>query len=100
VADPPYGINFNSNHRKSSYLKTTNGIANDGIHNEEFLSDVVDELNRVLKPNSHVYWFTRWDKVQSQQPLLERYFKVKNSLIWMKNNWSMGDLGGGLRWTV
>ncbi|NHN31147.1 DNA-methyltransferase [Paenibacillus agricola] len=94
IVDPPYGINFHSNYRKSSMLKTTGGIANDGIDNAGFLAVVIDEIYRVLKPNAHIYWFTRWDKVTEQQPLLERQFTVKNSLIWMKNNWSMGDLFG------
>lgn len=93
VCDPPYGIDFNSNYRKNSTLKTTKGIANDK-DNTLFLEEVIDELNRVLKDNSHIYWFTRWDKVSEQKPLLDKHFKVKNSLIWMKNNWSMGDLFG------
>ena len=93
VCDPPYGIDFNSNYRKSSNLKTTKGIVNDK-DNKHFLEIVVDELNRVLKDNSHLYWFTRWDKVAEQKPLLDKHFNVKNSLIWMKNNWSMGDLFG------
>lgn len=94
IVDPPYGIDFRSNHRKTSTLKTTAGIANDGKDNAGFLADAIHELYRVLKPDAHIYWFTRWDKVPEQQPLLERYFHVKNSLIWMKNNWSMGDLFG------
>lgn len=93
ICDPPYGIDFNSNRRKNSTLKTTKGIANDK-DNTLFLEEVIDELNRVLKDNSHIYWFTRWDKVSEQKPLLDKHFKVKNSLIWMKNNWSMGDLFG------
>jgi site-specific DNA-methyltransferase (adenine-specific) len=94
IVDPPYGIDFNSRHRQKSELKTVKGIANDGKDNTDFLADVIAELDRVLKDGSHIYWFTRWDRVPLQQPLLERYFKVKNSLIWMKNNWSMGDLKG------
>lgn len=93
ICDPPYGINFNSNYRKKTYLKTTKGIAND-INNTVFLERVIEEMDRVLKPDSHVYWFTRWDKVEVHKPILDKYFKVKNSLIWMKNNWSMGDLFG------
>jgi site-specific DNA-methyltransferase (adenine-specific) len=94
IADPPYGINFRSNHRKNSELKTTKGIRNDGSDNTDFLAEVVYEINRVLKPNSHVYWFTRWDRIALQHPLIERYFKLKNALVWVKNNWSMGDLTG------
>jgi site-specific DNA-methyltransferase (adenine-specific) len=95
VVDPPYGINFRSNMRKKTTLKTTTeGIANDGLDNADFLSVVIDEAYRVLKPNSHIYWFTRWDRIYIQQPLLERYFKIKNALVWMKNSHSMGDLTG------
>src|SRR5699024_9138796 len=98
LTDPPYGIDFTSGHstnkeyRKAN--KSVNGILNDGKDNAPFLSEVIDELNRVMKDDSHVYWFTRWDKVPEQLPLLERYFNVKNALIWKKNIWSMGDLQG------
>ncbi|MCD9024341.1 DNA methyltransferase [Cohnella silvisoli] len=92
IVDSPYGIDFHSNFRKVSSLSTTEGIANDGKDNAGFLAEVIAEIHRILKPNSHIYWFTRWDKVPEHQPLLERHFSIKNSLIWMKNNWSMGDL--------
>ena len=94
LTDPPYGIDFNSGHRKKTSLKSINGILNDGKDNAPFLSNVIDELARIMKNNSHLYWFTRWDKVSEQVPLLERYFNVKNAIIWKKNNWSMGDLQG------
>ena len=94
IADPPYGIDFNSNHRKHSTLKSVGGIYNDGKDNTEFLSDIITEIDRVLKDDTHIYWFTRWDRVHLQLPLLERYFTVKNALVWQKNNWSMGDLKG------
>ena len=98
LTDPPYGIDFVSNrssvkeYRKAN--KSVDGILNDGKDNASFLSEVIDELNRVMKDDSHIYWFTRWDKVPEQLPLLERYFNVKNAIIWKKNNWSMGDLQG------
>lgn len=94
VTDPPYGINFHSNSRKKSELKTAKGIANDGEDNTDFLSEVIDELARVMKINTHIYWFTRWDRVPLQMPLLSRYFTVKNALVWVKNGHSMGDLKG------
>lgn len=98
VTDPPYGINFYSNHSKNKEyrdsLKSVNGILNDK-DNIDFLETVAIQLFRLLKQNTHMYWFTRWGKVEEQKPMLERVgFKVKNNLIWMKNNWSMGDLKG------
>lgn len=98
LTDPPYGIAFNSNKSKNleyrAKLKTVDGIKNDGDDNTPFLSDVIDELARVMKDDTHIYWFTRWDRVPMQLPLLQRHFTVKNALIWEKNNWSMGDLQG------
>ena len=98
VTDPPYGIDYRSNWSKDAEyrakVKTVDGIANDGANNTQFLSDVIDELQRVMKDNTHIYWFTRWDQVPKQLPLLQRYFTVKNAIIWDKGNWSMGDLRG------
>lgn len=98
LTDPPYGIGYYSNWSKDKdyrdKVKTVDGIKNDK-DNILFLKDVASELYRVLKDNTHMYWFTRWDKVEEQKPMLEELgFKVKNNLIWMKNNWSMGDLKG------
>lgn len=98
LTDPPYGIAFNSNMSKDKEyrgnLKSVDGILNDGKDNAPFLSEVIDELARVMKPNSHIYWFTRWDKIAEQMPLLERYFNVKNAIVWDKGSGSMGDLLG------
>lgn len=98
ITDSPYGIDYNSNWSKDEKyrkrVKSVNGIANDQ-DNIEFLSKVIIELYRILKNNSHIYWFTRWDKSGEHIELLQNAgFKVKNNLIWMKNNWSMGDLKG------
>jgi DNA modification methylase len=98
VTDPPYGIKYYSNWSKDKEYRdkvsTVNGIKNDE-NNIDFLELVATELFRLLKNNTHLYWFTRWDKVEEQKPMLERVgFKVKNNIIWMKNNWSMGDLKG------
>jgi len=98
LTDPPYGIDYNSNWSKdANYRKTVKsveGIRNDGSNNTDFLAEVVSELNRVLKNDRHFYWFTRWDRVHLQLPILENYFTLKNAIIWKKNNWSMGDLQG------
>lgn len=98
LTDPPYGIAFNSNMSNDKEyrgnLKSVDGILNDGKDNAPFLSEVIDELNRVMKDGSHIYWFTRWDKVPEQMPLLERYFNIKNAIVWDKGRGSMGDLLG------
>lgn len=74
VTDPPYGIEFRSNHRKISHARIVN--------------DQCDELLRwaCQIPVSHsAYVFCRWDNVASLP-------KPKSKITWIKNNWSMGDL--------
>lgn len=75
VTDPPYGMDFQSNHRKTKHEK----IVGDNI----FPLWVFDELFRIAKRG--VYVFCRWDNLKDLP-------KPKSVLVWVKNNWSMGDL--------
>lgn len=94
VQDPPYGIDFKSGFRKHKIL-TTDGIKGDYRNNVEMLSANLRETVRVMKPNSHLYMFTRWDKAGDHAELLRQNgLTVKNSIVWDKSNWSMGDLEG------
>ena len=72
--DPPYGMNFQSNHRNVQHAK----IANDDT--EELL------LWACALPVKHsAYIFCRWDNLASVP-------RPKSCITWVKNNWSMGDL--------
>ena len=93
LTDPPYAIGFYSNHRYVHRLLTDRGIANDR-DNLGMLQQAVEQCWRVLRPNRHLYWFTRWDKLPVHLPLIRRRFVVKNLLIWDKGGYSMGDLTG------
>ena len=92
ITDPPYGINYYTNRRKTKTRGTENGILNDR-DNLLFLDGVLKELYRVLKPGRHIYWFGRFDSISKQIPLFEKHgFIIKNNLIWIKNNHGTGDL--------
>lgn len=94
IEDPPYGINYYTNHRKNR-INTSDGIKNDQKNNTKFLKASIKENFRLLKNNSHLYMFTRWDKVGEHDKLLrDQGFNIKNHLIWDKGNTSMGDLKG------
>lgn len=88
LTDPPYGMSFQSSHRKQKHKK----IENDD--NLEWLPFWVEKLKRVCKIDSHLYVFCSWHKVDVFKNEFEKHFKVKNILIWEKNNTGMGDLEG------
>lgn len=94
ITDPPYGIGHSSKRRKDkSDTTTSKGIVGD-VNNMEMLAEVVKLLDSVLKNNSHIYWFTRWDKIAEHYPLLSAFFNIKNIIIWDKKNRGSGDLLG------
>ncbi|MBS3099292.1 ParB N-terminal domain-containing protein [Candidatus Pacearchaeota archaeon] len=90
IIDHPYGIDFQSNFKLAKHDK----IIQD---NEEAFSLLDNSLKKVqpkMLKNSHTYIFTHWKVFEFVKPIIEKYFEVKNTLIWNKNNWSMGDLEG------
>lgn len=94
IVDPPYGINHKSNRRKNKDDMTTRkGIMNDK-DNGELLQQAIDLSYQLLEDNAHLYWFTRWDKLEEQMPMLRKYYNIKNVLIWDKGNHGSGDLTG------
>jgi len=74
VTDPPYGMNFQSNHRKDAWRK----IEND---NDESL--LLWAFGIEVCHSSYV--FCRWDNIPSVPA-------PKSCVIWVKDNHSMGDL--------
>lgn len=74
VTDPPYGMSFQSNHRKDKHK----AIANDG--DERLLLWACG-----VAVEHSAYIFARWDNLLSVP-------KPKSLITWVKNNWSMGDL--------
>jgi DNA modification methylase len=77
ITNPPYGMDFQSNHRLEKHLK----IAND--KNADVANAVIAWA---LENTTHsVYAFGRWDNLYD-------YPKPKSLITWVKNNWSMGDL--------
>lgn len=88
LTDIPYGMDFQSNHRKEKHLK----IAND--NNIDWFEDWIKEIDRTCKDDAHLYIFCSHHKVEYFKYHIEKYRKVKNILIWQKNNTGMGDLYG------
>ncbi len=88
VTDPPYLINYQSSRRKTKFST----IQNDD--NSCFIEAYLKECYRVMKDNTAIYCFCSWHHVNLFQSIFTNYFKLKNILIWVKNNHGSGDLKG------
>ena len=88
ITDPPYGMNYKSNYRKEKYEK----ISND--NDLSFLDDFFQKCDKLLKDDTHIYCFCSWHHIDKFKIAFEKYFTLKNVIVWEKNNTSMGDLKG------
>jgi site-specific DNA-methyltransferase (adenine-specific) len=90
LTDPPYGMDYQSNRRTATdkFKKITKD------NDLGWIDDFCVELHRVMKDDSAAYVFCSWHKVDVFKAALERHFKVKNLLVWVKNNHGSGDLKG------
>lgn len=87
ITDPPYGMDYQSSMRASKFAK----ILNDKFPFIWFLHDAY----RVLKDNSCILSFCRWDSQEAFKLALEwAGFTVKGQIIWDKEAYGMGDLKG------
>jgi site-specific DNA-methyltransferase (adenine-specific) len=90
VTDPPYGINFKSNHRKGMKSKEFEHLKND--NNLEWFIDFYKESLRLLKKDSYFYSFFRFDAYFDIAELFGKIVKPTSVLIWNKMDYGMGDL--------
>lgn len=93
LTDPPYGINYASNHRR------TTDILGKAINNDKDLT-VMDRalpyLDELLKDNSAAYFFGHPNMIGENRALLDKYWKHKNTLVWDKGDaGTFGDLEAG-----
>jgi len=89
LTDPPYGIEYRSNHRKEKHDR----IAGDASLSEvrDFLAAVVEKL----ADDAHVLVFFDFRFVSELLTIAEvNGYEVRGQLVWVKNNTGMGDLDG------
>ena len=89
LTDPPYGQDYSTGRQKHTIRRTTR-IPNDA--GELDIERVMFEFDRVTKRESHCYIFTSWKTVDLWKRPFERFFVLKNILIWSKDNHTAGDL--------
>ena len=90
IVDPPYGIDFQSA-RRTDKTQWKPKIINDKTP----FTAWTDEAFRILKDDSGLLCFTRWDTEQQfRDALTKSGFKCKQQIIWDKVVHGMGDLKG------
>lgn len=90
VTDPPYLMSYKSNRSKNKDYKFNKEIENDS--NEEFIKNYIKECYRIMKDNTAIYLFCNSNKIEFFKTEVEKYFTIKNIIIWVKNNHTAGDL--------
>ena len=90
LTDPSYGNEYIS---RSHSLPLTK-IANNGQEAYDLLDQALAIAWHKLKPDRHVYIFTNWQVYEPMAAIVRKYFKIKNVLVWEKNNFTRGDLKG------
>ena len=91
VTDPPYLMDYQSNRRKKE--DRFDKIKNDK-GNYMLIQDYLEECHRIMKDNTAIYCFCSWHNIGFFKSEFEKYFKLKNILVWNKNNHGTGDLKG------
>ena len=91
VTDPPYMIDYQSNRRKKE--DRFDKIKNDK-GNYILIQKYLAECHRIMKDNTAIYCFCSWHNIDFFKQEFEKHFKLKNIIVWNKNNHGTGDLKG------
>ena len=90
LSDPPYGMDFKSGF---DYDNKWDKIDNDKIEDTLIVLDKVFEASKKhLKEDAHIYIFGNPNELEKIKPIFNKYFKLKNILIWDREVIGMGDL--------
>lgn len=90
IADPPYGIHYQSR----SHSLPLDRMAHDDESAYDLLDKALSLAWHKLKENSHIYIFTSWQALAPMAAVVKKYFNLENVLVWVKNNRTRGDLKG------
>lgn len=91
LTDPPYLMNYRSNRRtKTEKFKH---ITNDK-DSHDMISEFIKESHRIMKDDTAIYLFCSWHHIDFFKTEFEKYFNLKNLIVWNKNNHGSGDLKG------
>lgn len=93
LTDAPYLMAYFSKRRKNKNHDFCLKIKNDKEENKDLIKDYIKECYRILKDNTAAYFFCNSNKIDLfKQYIEEAGFKIKNIIVWVKNNHTAGDL--------
>lgn len=91
VTDPPYLMRYKTNRRKDKLHGSCKEIAGD--NDFRLIKAYIKECYRVLKDNSAMYMFCNANQIAFFIETAKAVgFKVKNIIIWVKDEHTSGDL--------
>ncbi|CCI82002.1 DNA modification methylase [Lactobacillus hominis] len=97
ITDPPYNVDYSSKdfgRTEISKTRKNNDIANDKMENEQFMQFLVQAFSNAsvnMKLGASFYiWFSDLATVQFNEAAKESGLNVKETLIWVKNNFVLG----------
>ena len=101
VTDPPYLMDYKTGRRNGKADKydvnrenVTHKFATviAGDNDPELISNYIKECYRIMKDDTAMYMFCNSNKVAYFVNELEKYFTIRNIIVWVKNNHTAGDL--------
>ena len=91
LTDPPYLIDYKCNRRV--VLDKFDKILNDK-NSYDLIIESINKAYDILNNNSSIYMFCSWHNIDFFKSEFEKKFKLKNIIVWNKNNHGTGDLKG------
>lgn len=90
ITDPPYLMAYKTGYRQNTEDRFCREIPND--NNEQLIKDYIMLCEKIMKDDTALYCFCNSNKVDVFKQEIEKYFTIKNIIVWIKNNWTAGDL--------
>jgi site-specific DNA-methyltransferase (adenine-specific) len=92
LTDPPYGINYRSNHHYASAPAPK--ITNDDLGALDLFYDMLGKIHYAMQIDCHLLVFTTWRVEHDFMQVLSKFeYDVRGSLVWVKENHTSGNLG-------
>lgn len=101
VTDPPYLMDYKTGRRnnKASKFDADQSIRDhkfttviNGDDDPDLIANYIRECHRILKDDSAMYMFCNSNKIGYFVNEVEKYFTIRNVIVWEKNNHTAGDL--------